>query len=82
MLNTKLRRNAGSISFLLSSPVAVQPVLKFVYATGRFKTHFRKDLKDRVPTRARHNAELRRASESLEKIIANAVRKPKHKRNQ
>ena len=67
VLNTKLRRNAGSISFFLSSPVVVLPVLKFVHATGCFKTHFGKDLKDKIPTRAQRNAEPHKAYESLKK---------------
>ena len=37
-LQTKLRRNASLLSFLLSSPVAVKPLLKFVHSTGRFKS--------------------------------------------
>ena len=79
MLNTKLRHNAGSISFLLSSPVAVLPVLKFVHATGRFKAHFGKHLKDKIHTKARHNAELHKAYETHDKIIADASRKSKPK---
>ena len=49
-LHTKLRCNAGSLSFLLSSPIAALPVLKFVHATGRFKAHFGKNLEDKIPT--------------------------------
>jgi hypothetical protein len=37
-LQTKLRRNAHSLSFLLSSPVAIKPLLNFIHATGRFKS--------------------------------------------
>ena len=51
-LHTKLRHNASSLLFLLSSPVAALPVLKFVHVTGRFKAHFRKNLEDKIPTRA------------------------------
>ena len=72
-LRTKLRRNADSLSFLLSSPVAIKPVLKFVHATGRFKSHFGKSIDDRIPTRSRRNAELRRAFEELKKSISKAA---------
>ena len=44
--------------FLLSSPVAVMPLLKFVHATGRFKMFFGKDKEDKIHTNARHNGEL------------------------
>ena len=69
----KLRRNADSLSFLLSSPVAIKPVLKFVHATGRFKSHFGKNLEDRVPTESRCNAELCKEFEALEKFIKDAA---------
>lgn len=39
-LQSKLHRNAHSISFLLSSPVTIKPLLKFVHSTGRFKAFF------------------------------------------
>ena len=78
-LHIKLRRNAGSLSFLLSSPVAVLPVLKFVHATGRFKAHSGKSPKDKIPTRARRNAELHKAYEALEKTITDASRQNKRK---
>ena len=50
-LQQKLRCNASSLSFLLSCPVAVLPVLKFVHATGQFKAHFEKSIKDKIPTK-------------------------------
>ncbi|KIM89490.1 hypothetical protein PILCRDRAFT_51597, partial [Piloderma croceum F 1598] len=39
-LQLKLRRNAKSLSFLLSNPTAAIPLLKFVHSTGRFKSFF------------------------------------------
>ena len=38
ILQRMLRRNAGSLSFLLSCPVAVKPLLKFDQSTGHFNT--------------------------------------------
>ena len=69
----KLRRNADSLSFLLSSPIAVKPVLKFIHATGHFKSHIGKNLEDRVPTKSRRNAELRKEFEALQKFIKDAA---------
>jgi hypothetical protein len=37
-LQRKLKRKAGSLSYLLTSPVATAPLLKYVHATKRFKT--------------------------------------------
>ena len=79
-LHMKLRHNASSLSFLLSSPVAVLPLLKFVHATGRFKTHFGKNIEERIPTRVQRNAELRVAYETLDKAITDASKKNKCKR--
>ena len=59
----------GSLSFLLSSPIAVLPLLKYVHATGRFKTFFGKDKSDKILTNLRRNAELRLG---LETIVWNA----------
>jgi ribonuclease HI len=73
MLRRKLRRNADSISFLLSSPVAVLPLLKFVHATGRFKSHFGKNPEDQIQTNARRNVELRSAAEQFEAAFGNIV---------
>ena len=36
----KLRHNSSSISFLLSSSIAIKPLLKYVCATGQFKSYF------------------------------------------
>src|SRR6202040_4339966 len=69
-LQVKLRCNADSLSFLLSSPVATKPLLKFVHTTGRFKNHFGKSAEDKIPTRARHNAEHRRGFDALNKTIS------------
>jgi ribonuclease HI len=60
-LRVKLRRNADSLSFLLSDPTATLPLLKFVHTTGHFKSFFSKDASDRIQTNARRNAELRTA---------------------
>jgi hypothetical protein len=65
-LRIKLRRNTDSLSFLLSSPVAVLPLLKFVHATGRFKSFFGKDIEDRIHTNSRRNAEIRAAAKAFE----------------
>jgi hypothetical protein len=73
MLQRKLRRNADSLSFLLSSPVAVLPLLKFVYATGRFKSHFGKNPEDQIQTNTRHNAELRSAAEQFKAAFGNII---------
>jgi ribonuclease HI len=78
-LQRKLRRNAGSLSFLLSSPDAVLPLLKFVHATGRFKSFFGKDPKDKILTNSRKNAETRQAAVRFEEAIINEVA---HIRNQ
>jgi hypothetical protein len=77
-LRIKLRRNASSLSFLLSSPEAVLPLLKFVHATGRFKTFFSKDIDERIHTNSRKNAELRAAAEALETTIRNNSRNAHH----
>jgi hypothetical protein len=77
-LRIKLRRNASSLSFLLSSPEAVLPLLKFVHATGRFKTFFGKDIDERIHTNSRKNAELRAAAEALETSIRNNSRNTHH----
>jgi ribonuclease HI len=37
-LRRKLKRSANSISFLLSNPLAIKPLLKYITATKRFKT--------------------------------------------
>lgn len=70
-LQRKLRRNAGSLSFLLSSPDAVFPLLKFVHATGRFKSFFGKDPKDKILTNSRKNTEIRQAAVCFEDAINN-----------
>jgi hypothetical protein len=70
-LRIKLRRNSDSLSFLLSSPVAVLPLLKFVHATGQFKSFFGKSIEERIHTKSRRNAELRQAAELLESSLSN-----------
>jgi ribonuclease HI len=56
VLQIKLKRNASSIPFLLSSPAAVKHLLTFIHSTGRFKDYTLPD--DRPMTNARRNAEL------------------------
>ena len=73
ILQRKLCRNAGSLSFLLSSPVAVMPLLKFIHATGCFKTHFGKDKVDKINTNSCRNGELRIAADNLESSIRKVV---------
>jgi hypothetical protein len=58
ILQQKLRRNATSIPFLLSSPVAVKHVLTFIRSTGRFKSYEEPKEEDQLMTNARRNAEL------------------------
>jgi hypothetical protein len=70
-LRIKLRRNASSLSFLLSSPVAVLPLLKFVHATGQFKSFFGKDIDERIHTNSRRNAESRTAAEAFKTSLRN-----------
>jgi hypothetical protein len=68
-LHVKLRRNADSLSFLLSSPVATLPLLKFVHSTGHFKFFFSKDIKDRTFTNSRRNMELHAAAEQFKDFL-------------
>jgi hypothetical protein len=77
-LQQKLRHNAGSLSFFLSSPVTVLPLLKFVHATGRFKTFFGKDTTDKIQTNACRNAKLCNALERLEAFIRNPANHPQN----
>jgi hypothetical protein len=60
-LRLKLRRNSDSLPFLLSNPAASLPLLKYMHATGRFKTFFGKDPDNRIQTNAKTNAEQRLA---------------------
>ena len=73
MLQRKLRRNVISLSFLPSSRVAVMPLLKFIHATGRFKSHFGKDKVDKINTNLRRNGELQIAANKLESSIRKAI---------
>ena len=73
ILQRKLCRNAGSLSYLLNSPVAVRPLLNFVRSTGRFKAMFGKDKDDKTNTNARRNGELRAAGERLELSVRKAI---------
>ena len=73
VLQRKLRRNADSLSFLLNNPIAVLPLLKFVHATGRFKSHFGKNQEDKIATKSRRNAELRREAEKLDSVVNNTA---------
>jgi ribonuclease HI len=57
----KLWQNSDSISFLLSNPSAILPLLKFVHFTGCFQAHFGKDPINQIQTNARRNVELHSA---------------------
>ena len=72
-LQRKLRRNSGSLSFLLSSPMAVLPLLKFVHSTGRLKSFFGKEKEDKIHTNSHRNGELQIAADKLETAIRKAV---------
>ena len=56
VLQLKLRRNASSIPFLLSSPDAVKHLLTFIHSTGRLKEYALPD--DRPMTNALRTAEI------------------------
>ena len=51
----KLCHNSYSFSFLLSSPVAVLPLLKSVHATGHFKTFFNRSPEDKIQANTHWN---------------------------
>jgi hypothetical protein len=70
-LQTKLQHNSNSLSFLLSSPVAVLPLLKCVHATGQFKSFCGKDISEKIHTNSRRNAELCSAAKCLESLLSN-----------
>jgi ribonuclease HI len=65
ILQQKLRRNATSIPFLLSNPVAVKHVLTFIRSTGRFKSYEEPKEEDRLMTNARRRAELIAGAKAL-----------------
>ena len=67
-LQTKLRCNAFSLSFL-SSPAATKPLLKFVHSTGRFKTFFESGNRDQY-TNAKYIADKRADGRAFEQWIA------------
>ena len=58
--------------------MAVMPLLKFIHATGRFKSHFGKDKVDKINTISRCNGKLRIAADKLDSSIRKAVSN-KHK---
>ena len=66
-LQGKLRRNSSSLSFLLSSPVAVKPLLKYIHATGRFKSYFADP--DKHLTNAQEDANLRANIQGFEEFL-------------
>jgi len=68
-LQSKLRRNASSISFLLSSPVATKHLLKFVHSTGRFKSFLNSGNRDQY-TNAKYVADKRAAGRAFEQWIS------------
>jgi hypothetical protein len=59
--------------FLLNSPVVVLPLLKYVHATGRFKSFFGKDKADRIATNAQRNTELHVGAELLVRNVAERI---------
>ena len=67
-LQMKLRRNTFSLSFLLSSPVATKPLLKFVHSTGRFKS-FKSGNRNQY-TNAKYIADKRANGRAFEQWIA------------
>ena len=73
VLQRKLHCNTGSLSFLLSSPVAVMPLLKFGHSTGRFKSFFGKEKDDEIHTNSRRNGELQLEAKKLKSSIRKAV---------
>ena len=66
---TKLHCNAYSLSFLLSSPVVVKPLLKFVHSTGRFKSFFESGNRDQY-TNAKYLADKRAEGRAFKQWIA------------
>ena len=73
VLQRKLCHNMSSLSFLLNSPVAVKPLLKYIYSTRQLKHLFSKDKDDKIETNAHHNGELRTAGEWLKLSVRQAV---------
>jgi ribonuclease HI len=69
-LQTKLRRNAYSITFLLSSPVTIKPLLKFIHSTGWFKSLLKSGNRNQR-TNAKNVADLRARGRVFEQWIAN-----------
>jgi hypothetical protein len=68
-LQSKLRCNAHSLSFLLSSPVTIKPLLKFVHSTGRFKAFFEAGSSNQR-TNTKTTADLRANARTFEQWIA------------
>jgi hypothetical protein len=70
ILQQKLRRNATSLPFLLSNPVAVKHALTFARSTGRFASYEETKEEDCVMTNARRNAELIAGARALGLLYA------------
>ena len=68
-LQRKLRRNGSSITFLLSNPIAVKPLLKYIHATGRFKNYFKSKDKDKLLTNAQNIANFRADAQAFKAYI-------------
>jgi hypothetical protein len=66
-LQRKLCHNSSSLSFLLSSPVAVKPLLKYDHATGQFKTYFVDS--DKPLTNAQEVANLRANIQAFKEFL-------------
>ena len=73
MLQRKLHQNVGSLLFLLSSPVTVLPLLKYVHSTGQFKMFFGKEKDNKIDTNSQHNGELQHTTEQLKSTISFTV---------
>ena len=73
MVKRKLHHNTNSLPFLLKNPTAVLSPLKYIYATDWFKSHFWKNLKDRIFSNAWQNAELHCKAEEIDSFINNVA---------
>jgi len=69
VLQSKLRRNTQSLSFLFSSPIAIKPSLKYVHSTGCFKS-FLEARNHSQCTNAKNVADLRAGAHAFKQWIA------------
>jgi hypothetical protein len=68
-LQSKLCHNTHSLSFLLSSPITIKPLLKYVHSTGHFKT-FLEAGSSNQRTNAKNTADFRANARTFEQWIA------------